>query len=548
MKGRWARLLLAAALSWAPAAGAQEVEEPTDFERDLLRYRSFFDYGGFEPSLESILPQGAVSRWRGSATVDGTYTDNYGQRGTRRRGAFYSDASLGVGWLRRSSRLDAVADYRYTTALYQSDAASDRERASHRAAGSLGWQAAERLHLSAGGYLAQNLEQGFAAPRLGVRSNYDNRSDEYGANAGYRWVPTRALSNSGQYAFTYVDHPSSRAEGEGYRRHRASEDLGIRLGAWNSLALRYGFAQEETLGGGRRRDDHNGTVSWTHTIGSYLNNRRRSSLTLSYDAGRVAYVEPEDVVAPADDYWSHMGTARYRIAPSPRTELSVHAGYQWIVPDEGEGQSSWVGGADVDHRFSERTRGLAGVAHRLAYLPEARDTREVWTYYGELRQRLSEHARGHVRWEHAWDYEPASTRTGATVLTETRRATAGAETQLTRVLRGTVQVHYVSGNPRETLSTEPGGRYWQAGGLAELVAELGPKGFLGAEYRAARRQTRDSNDDYFLHRGSLFYRRPVLSWLEAVLRYSHERRTYDGSSNQANYFENRIYASLTASI
>lgn len=547
MRMRLILLACAAALVWAAAAGAQEAEEPTDFERDLLRYRSFFDYGGFEPSLESILPQGAVSRWRASAKVDGTYTDNYGGRG-RRQDAFYSDASLGVGWLGRSPRLDAMADYRFTTSLYQSAAASDRERASHRAAGSLGWQAAERLHLSAGGYLAQNLEQGYAAPRLGVRSNYDNRSDEYGASAGYRWVPTRALSNAGSYAFTYVDHPSSEAEGEGFRRHRASEDLGVRLGAWDSLALRYGFAQEETLGGGRRRDDHDGTVSWTHTLGSYLNNRRRSSLTLSYDAGRVLYSEPEDAAAPSDDYWSHMGTARYRITPSPRTDLSVHAGYQWIVPDEGEGKSSWVGGADADHRFSERTRGLAGVGHRLVYLPEAKRAEEIWTYYGELRHRLSEHARGHLRWEHAWDYQPASARTGATVLTETRRATAGIEAQLTRVLRGNVRGHYLSGNPRETLSSEPGRRYWQGGGRAELVAELGLEGFLGAEYLAERRQTRDSGDDYFLHRGSLFYRRPVLSWLEAGLRYSHERRTYDASSAGKDYFENRVYASLTASI
>jgi hypothetical protein len=542
------RILLACAagLAWAAAAGAQGAEEPTDFERDLLRYRSFFDYGGFEPSLESILPRGAVSRWRGSATVDGTYTDNYGQSGAQRRDAFYSDGSLGVGWLGRTPRLDAVADYRFTTALYQSDAASDRERASHRAAGSLGWQAAERLHLSAGGYLAQNLEQGFAAPRLGVGSNYDNRSDEYGANAGYRWAPTRALSNSGSYAFTYVDYPSSRAEAEGFRRHRASEDLGVRLGDWDSLALGYGFAQEKTLGGGRRRDDHRGTVSWTHTIGSYLNRRRPSSFTLAYDGGRVLYSEPEDAAAPAGDYWSHMGTARYRISPSPRTALSAHAGYQWIVPDEGNGQSSWVGGADADHRLSERTRGLVGTEHRLAYLPEAGDAEKIWTYYAELRHRLSEHARGHVRWEHLWDYQPASARTDATVLTESRRAAAGVEAQLTRVLRGNVQAHYVSGTPRETLSTQPGGRYWQGGGRAELVAELGPEGFLGLEYVTARRQTQESDDDFFLHRGSLFYRRPVLAWLEAGLRYSHERRTYDGSSNRVDYFENRAYASLTA--
>lgn len=545
MRSRLILLACSATLTWAAAVGSQEAE-PTDFERDLLRYRSFFDYGGFEPSLESILPRGAVSRWRASAGVDGTYTDNYGLD-SRRQDAFYSDASLGVGWLRRSPRLDAVADYRFTTSVYQSDAASGRDASSHRAAGSLGWQAAQRLHLSAGGYLAQNLEQGFGSPRLGVEPSYANRSDEYGANAGYRWAPARGVSNAGSYAFTYVNHPGSEAEGHDVRRHRASEDLGVQLGDWDALALRYGFAQEETLGGGRRRDNHDGTVSWSHTLESFLT-RRHSVLTLSYAPSRVLYFEPEAGLPRDDDYWSHMATARLGFSPSQRTRLGAHAGYQWVVPDEGERQSSWVGGADAEHRFTARTEGLAGVEHRLAYLPDARDAQEIWTYYGELRQRLSEHARGHLRWEHVWDYQPASARTDATVLTRTRRASAALDGRLTRLLRGNARGHYLWGDPRETVSGAPEGRYWEGGGRAELVAELGPGGFLGLEYLGARRQTRGSDDDYFLHRGSLFYRRPVLSWLQAALRYSHERRTYDASSNRADYFENRIYASVTASI
>ncbi|RMG93525.1 MAG: hypothetical protein D6708_05170, partial [Candidatus Dadabacteria bacterium] len=88
----------------ASAAPAAEPAEPDPFERQLTRYREFLDYGGYETGVEGLLPKGAVSRWRLSAGVGLTYTDNLDQD-RERRDAWWADGSLGLGWERRSPRL-----------------------------------------------------------------------------------------------------------------------------------------------------------------------------------------------------------------------------------------------------------------------------------------------------------------------------------------------------------------------------------------------------------------------------------------------------------
>ncbi|MFU8858013.1 MAG: hypothetical protein ACNA8S_13545 [Deferrisomatales bacterium] len=533
----------------AAGASAQEGAEPTEFERSVLRQRAFFDYGGFEPSLRTVLPEGVHSRWQLLGRADGTYTDNDGLDAERREG-FTSDGTLGVGWLRNTPRLQAVGDYRFTTALYESDDVRDREATIHRAAGKLTWQAAERLEISGGGHLAQSLERGFEAPRLGVRPTRGNRSDEYGANGSYRWAPARAFSSAGSYRYRYVTYPGAEAEGDDVRHHLAREDLAFGMGARDSLALRYGFARQETLSSGEVRDNHDGGASWSHLFDSFLS-RSRSTLTLSYGVARVRYFDGDETVfrrIGSDDHWSHTAMAEVSFAQSPRTDLAVRGGYQWIAPDEGSTESSWNAGVDVEHRFSGRTVGLAGGGRRLVYLPEARGAEQVWSYYGEVQHRFTERTRGNARWDQGWDYRPATSRTDATVLTESRRATARLESQLTRLLRGSMGAHYLWGNPRESLASGTSEKYWDAGGRGELVADWGRPGFLGLDYLAARRETDGSADDYLLQRGSVFCRRPVFSWLVAGLRYSHERRAYRGSSGQEDYFENRLYASVTATI
>ena len=125
--------VLASATAALGAAGAEE-PQPDPFAEDLLKYRSYFDYGGFQPDLGSALPEGYLQKWTPRVSVSGTYTDNAEQTADG-SSAFWANAALGLGWLRRSPRLEGTLDYRYSTPFYQTGDPEGRDTATHEAAG-----------------------------------------------------------------------------------------------------------------------------------------------------------------------------------------------------------------------------------------------------------------------------------------------------------------------------------------------------------------------------------------------------------------------------
>jgi hypothetical protein len=238
---------------------AQQAVEPDAFESDLLRYRSFFDYGGFEPGLETLLPEGYTAQWRLKTAVDGEYTDNVDKE-EHGRDAFSTNGSLGLGWVRRSPRLVGNADYRFSSSLYESSAIDGRNTTKHAAAGAFKWQAGKDLTFDAGGHFTQNVEQGLDFQLRGVRSTYDNRMDEYGARASYSWRMSRTITNNSSYEFADRQFVSDNAEGEDTRSHRVGTVIGWQASAKDALTLDYSYVLDDETSTSTSRQNHKGTA------------------------------------------------------------------------------------------------------------------------------------------------------------------------------------------------------------------------------------------------------------------------------------------------
>ena len=112
-----AALLLA---SVASAAAPPVPGSPEAFDSEVARYWSSFQ-SWWVPDLQTVIPEGAVSRWTLRATGDATFSDNI-DRTERPREAFLSDGNVGLSWLRRSPRFDGSLEARHTEPLYRSGA------------------------------------------------------------------------------------------------------------------------------------------------------------------------------------------------------------------------------------------------------------------------------------------------------------------------------------------------------------------------------------------------------------------------------------------
>ncbi len=495
-RARWILWLLAAVASGA-ATSARAVE-PDPWLARIGRYKAFFERGGFEPDLGTLLPSGYTSRWSVSAGMAATYTDNLDQDADR-TDAWWVDGTFGLGWLRRSPRLTGTANYRFSTALWESKEVQDRNTTRHVLAGGMEWQATAHLAGYLDGHVSQNLEEGIGGGLAGVRSSYANRSDEYGFRAGYRWRLGRTARQRSSYAFSYRHYLGDRAEGEDTRSHRFDSSLAWG-GPWSRHRLVYGFSQVDGLDTDYRRRNHAVSATWTRRTVPLADPR-------PLDLG-VTYSVDRGLPNTGGAYWRHGLEGFAKRAWSPRTRGTLRVGYQWIRTEDAGTERGLTYGIGLTHRFSAYTTGEA-------------------------------------RWDQTWSYEPASSRTDVTQLTKTRRGTVSVSTRWSRGLTSRVDAAYVAANVDARFG--PGsGDYdeWSAG--ASLQSAAGRNAFVGLGYRFADRDADDPADAYRMHRWNAFVRKAWTRVWSASLTAVHVRRDYASGAPQDDYMETRVAVRVTA--
>ncbi len=484
-------------ITWPFVATAQEAQEPTRFEQDYLRYRSVFDYGGFQPDLSTILPTGTAGRWTVHGGVDGVYSDNY-EQDTVRRDAFSLDGFAGAGWLKNTPRFQGSVDYQYRQDVYLSDLLEDEDHSAHRVSGAFGWQARQHWNLSGGAHFAQRVETGVLGTPEGIRNTYNNRYDEYSGNIASDARLSRDWSNASSYEYRERDYDSAAAEGEDVTNHAAATRFDWRVRPRDTLSPGYEFRLEDNQTARTQRTNHLSSAAWAHNIPGGLG-ARSATVDLSYLGDRA---EGQGMI----DYWNHALDLGYRSALSPRTSGRLWGGYQWIRPDEGSGDKSWRYGVDGEHQFSERT--ILGLSAA-----------------------------------HLWDYTATSSLSDTTTLTRVTRLSATLSSQVTRQVRWGLEAHQEQGDVDVVVSGD--GDYWQTRGLARVSFDAAGTGFLGTDYQCTRRSQDLSEEDYYHHRASVFGQWLAVEWLSLGLSYAFEYRDYDSESRLDSYRENRITGNLT---
>lgn len=539
-------LWVCVAAATASGAVAQEAQ-PDPFAADLLRYRSFFDYGGFQPTLESVFPTGYASQWTLRAGLGASYSDNV-DKAEDARGGFWTDGILGLGWLRRSPGVEGTFDYRYATPLYQSSGVDGRDATTQQAVGALRWRPGERLTLRGTASAAQNLEQSLESPVTGVRSTYGNRSDQYRAQASCDWQPLASVKAAAGYGFSYRNYVSDEAEGQDTVSHRANLDLTAQPAPRDTVTAAALYTFEDVRDDPNRQEALSLDLGWAHALAAAAGSRR-SSVRASYRLDREA--ESFETVAGdrSRSWWSHTAQAGYSLELSARTTVGANAGYQRIVPDEGDAGGGWVGGVEAAHRVSERTQATASASRSYQYLPLEEETAGSFNLRADVSHAWSERTTGRLAVFHGYDRRVASSTTDYTVLTRTWLATASLETKRGEAARAGLTAGFERGDREESTEvvTSASGRYWEASGAGTVDGRLSLRDFAGVRADLRRRQSDSdaSQDDYWLARLSVFYRRQIAAWLTGDLRYSRERRHYDASSPAEGYQENRLSGNLT---
>ncbi|MDF1555488.1 MAG: hypothetical protein P1P84_20625 [Deferrisomatales bacterium] len=521
-------------------AGAQQ-QTPDYYEENLVRYRSYFDYGGFEPELDTLLPTGAQSGWSPRVGVDATYTDNF-DKDSAGRDAFWANGIAGLGWFRRTPRFEGSADYQLNTPVYKSDTVKDQDLMNQRLFGALRWQASEHLRLSGGGQVAQDFtgEGSGTTNASGLPATYGNRTDRYSADAGYDWRISRGLTNAGSYNFGYTNYVSDQSEGTDTVRHSASERLGAQVSGRDHLGLLYTYGSEADRDTEDRRQNHFGEMTWNHQLDSFPV-PNASSVRLTYRVERVLYDESDN-----DGYWDHLASLGYFFSPSAATRVGLNGGYQHIVPEEGSPKGSGTGGFEIDHQFGPRTSGHADASAHLAYLPDTQEYERTFSYRVRLDHQFSQYTRGSLSASQVWDYEPPTSTTDTTVLTRTTRADGTLNTRFTEKLTGIAGAGVSYNQPTGTAQAT-NDDYWDASGRLDLNLAVKQHAFGGIGYSVSRRETDGTDDDYLLQIVRVFYREDLYRWLTAKVQYSFEDRGYASGSSQEDYTENRIFGSLVAS-
>ncbi len=472
--------------------------EPDPWLERLGRYKAFFERGGFEPDLETLLPSGYTSRWSVSAGISATYTDNLDQDASR-RDAWWVDGTFGLGWLRRSPRITGAANYRFSTGLWESNEVEGRDTTRHVLAGGVKWQASPFFSGYLDGHAAQNLEEGLGGGLAGVRSSYANRSDEYGFQAGYRWRLGRTADHRSSYGFAYRNYVGDRAEGEDTRSHRFSTSLGWG-GAWSRHRITYGFSQVDGLGTGYRRRNHTASVTWSRRAVPLADPR-------PLDVG-VTYTVDRGLPNTGETYWRHDLQGYAKRAWSPRTQGTLRAGYQWIRTQDNGTERGFTYGVQVNHRFSPYTTGTAD-------------------------------------WNQTWSYEPASSKTDVTQLTKTRRGLVSLSTRWSRNLTSRLDAAYAKADVDAGFG--PGsGDYEEMSAGASLQAGVGREAFVGLAYRFSDRDSDDPDDTYRLNRWHAFVRKRWSRVWSMSVTASHVRRHYDPGATSDDYRETRLALGVEA--
>ncbi len=495
----WPRWIVYAVLAVSSGAAlSARAAEPDPWLERIGRYKAFFERGGFEPDLDTLLPSGYTSRWSVSAGISATYTDNLDQN-AERRDAWWVDGTFGLGWLRRSPRLTGTANYRFSTALWESNEVEGRDTTRHALGGGVRWKASPHISGYLDGHVAQNLEEGLGGGLAGVRTSYANRSDEYGFQTGYRWRLGRNTDHRASYGFAYRNYLGDRAEGEDTRSHRFNTSLGWG-GAWSRHRVSYGFSQVDGLGTGYRRRNHTASVAWTRRTVPLADPR-------PWDVG-VTYTVDRGLPNTAGTYWRHALEGFTKRAWSPRTQGTLRVGYQWI-----------------------RTQG--------------EDTERGFTYGIALNHRFSAHTNGAMSWDQTWSYEPASSRTDVIQLTRTRRAVVSLSTRWSRSLTSRLDAAYVETDVDARFG--PGSQdYVETSAGALVQAGVGRGAFTGMGYRFADRDSDDPDDSYRLHRWHAFVRKRWSRAWSASLTASHVRRRYDPGAASDDYMETRFALGVEA--
>lgn len=534
-----------------PVAWAQQ-EEPDFYEENLVRYRSYFDYGGFEPELDTLLPTGAQSGWTPRVGIDATYTDNV-DKDSSGRGAFWTDGIAGLGWFRRTPRFEGSADYQLNAPIYKSGEVSGRDLANQRLFGALRWQATEHFRMSGGGQVVQDFtgeDQGTSnAP--GLPATYGNRTDRYSADVGYDWRISRSLTNAGSYNFGYTDYVSDQSDGTDVIRHSASERLGAQVSGRDHLGMLYTYGSEEDRDTDDRRQNHFGEVAWDHELSSFPA-QDSSSTRLSYRVERVinddSGIDEDpgiDEEPEISDYWDNLLSLGYFFNPFPETRVGLTGGYQHIVPDEGSSKKAANGGFEIDHQFGPHTSGHADAFMHFNYLPDTQEYERSVSYLMSLDHQFSKYTSGGLSAYQHWDYQPATSTTDTTVLTRTTGANGTLRARFTEKLTGIAGAGVSLNEPHGT--GEDDNDYWDASGRVDLNMDIKQHAFGGVGYSVSKRKTDHSDDDYLLQIFRVFYREGIYSWLTAKVQYSLEDRGYASGNSEDDYTENKIVGSLVAS-
>ena len=91
--------------------------------------------------------------------------------------------------------------------------------------------------------------------------------------------------------------------------------------------------------------------------------------------------------------------------------------------------------------------------------------------------------------------------------------------------------------------------YWEASADLSLSGGVAQNGFWGTSASWIRhRADNDANEQYHLLGGNIFYRHRLWRMLSGSLSYRHTRRYYGAGATDGDYFENRVMASLSATL
>lgn len=561
------QITLIAGTSWA-----LDNSDLDSFEKDVSSHKSYFQLDGAAADLDSIFPKGRRFSLKPSLSVEAAYSDNVDKEMDAVE-AFMSKGKIGLEAVSVSPRLRSSADYSYQAPLYSSESVSDRELAGHDIAAAVKWMPAKHFNLSGGGYRLQNTNNGLMESLPGVTSTYENRADEYNANAAYSWTMSDKVKTKGGYEYSYRDYASNRTEGEDSRFHRANAEFEYEAPQENSLALGYLYFLQDRIKTDEESKEHNGFAVWTRTFRNFPGMYKKSSLSANYRANKGMpftgsnYLDHSLAVSPTLGATANSDVGlvgAYRIISRERKEdiriwlagldlkhrfstnsrLGVGGSYEAMLDEELDSRKNyWQGRASWSKEFSERASAEISYAQSLEYLPESEEIRRTNGLSSTLRGNFSKNTSASFSLSNSWEDLPSSSRSDVTTSTLTKKASAQIDSRLSERFNLSIGGECVSGKPDDSDSM---GDFWYGQGNVALTGHVARSLSLGGESSFNRRQTNNSDEDYLLQQYNVFVNHSPASRLSWRLLYSYENRTYDEESRLFWYHEHYVGVKATA--